>query len=158
MFKKIIDKLLNDKKLLADVILVSAVLVIAFSALLINTLIKNKQVVEVPKTDEEGNVVTDENGDVIMVNPNIVVVSVDGKKVAEYPLSVDAVYTVEGYNGGTNVIVIDNGYVFVGEATCPGYQDCVEEGRKNRPGEMITCLPNRVIVEIVGDSDGGFLQ
>lgn len=158
MFKKLLNRILEDKKLLADVILVLVILVIGISVLIISTVNKNNAVVEVPKTDEEGNVVTDENGNVVMVNPNVVVVSVDGKKIAEYPMSVDAVYTVEGYNGGINIVVINDGYVYIREATCPGYQDCVEEGRKKYPGETITCLPNRVIVEIVGDSDGGLIQ
>ena len=158
MFKKIYNKLLEDKKLLADIILVSVLLVIGISVLLITTLNKDKNVTEVPKTDEEGNVITDENGDVVTVNPNVVVISVDGKKVAEYPMSVDGVYQISGYKGGTNTLVIKNGEAYISEATCPGYQDCVEEGKKKTPGEVITCLPNRVIVEIVGDSDGGLLQ
>ena len=133
MFKKIYTKLLEDKKLLADVILVLVVLVIGISVLLITTLNKNKSVVEVPKTDGEGNVVTDENGDVVMVNPNIAVVSVDGKKIAEYPMAVDGVYTSNGYNGGTNTLVIEDGMAYITDATCPGYQDCVEAGRKKYP-------------------------
>ena len=80
-----------------------------------------------------------------------VVVSVDGKKVAEYPLSVDGTYYL---NNGTNVLVIEDGYAYISEANCPGFQDCVEEGKKHFVGETITCLPNKLIVEITGEGEG----
>ena len=77
--------------------------------------------------------------------------SVDGKKVAEYPLSVNGTYYL---NNGTNVLVIEDGYAYISEANCPGYQDCVETGKIRYVGEQIVCLPNMLRVEIVGEGDG----
>ena len=116
-----IKKILEDKKRRSDLILVSVLLIIGLSVFLIFYLNRT-----------EGSTV---------------VVSVDGKKVAEYPLSVDGTYYL---NNGTNVLVIEDGYAYISEANCPGFQDCVEEGKKHFVGETITCLPNKLIVEITG--------
>jgi hypothetical protein len=40
------------------------------------------------------------------------------------------------------------------EASCPGFQDCVQKGRISIVGERIVCLPYYLIVEIVGEGDG----
>ena len=45
---------------------------------------------------------------------------------------------------------------YISEASCPqnaGDVSCVDQGKKHRVGELITCLPNRVIVEITGESE-----
>ncbi len=120
-----LKKILGDKKLLADIILVGVLLIVSLSVFLIFSL-----------TKEEGSTV---------------VVSVDGEKVAEYPLSVDSTYSL---NAGTNILVVENGCAYISKATCPGYQDCVEAGKIRFVGEKIVCLPNKVIVEIVGEGEG----
>lgn len=119
-----LKKILENKKLLYDLILIAVLLVVSLSVLLFMFL-----------TKEEGATA---------------VVSIDGRKVAEYPLSIDGTYYL---NDGTNVLVIENGYAYMREATCPGYQDCVEAGKKSFVGEKIVCLPNKVIVEIVGEGE-----
>ena len=43
-------------------------------------------------------------------------VKADGEEVARYPLSVDAVYEL---NGGTNILVIEGGKAYLKDATCP---------------------------------------
>ena len=120
-----IKKILENKKLRSDLILVGTLLIIGLSVLLFYYVNRT-----------EGSTV---------------VVSVDGKKVAEYPLSVNGTYYL---NNGTNVLVIEDGYAYISEANCPGYQDCVEAGKKHFVGETITCLPNKVVVEIVGEGEG----
>ena len=120
-----LKKILENKKMLSDIILVAVLLVISLSVFLVFYL-----------TRTEGDTV---------------VVSVDGVKVAEYPLSIDGVYYL---NGGTNVLVIEDNKAYIREANCPGYQDCVEQGRISFVGESIVCLPNKVVVEIVGEGDG----
>lgn len=121
-----LKKILEDKKLRSDIILIGTLLVIGLSVFLFMFF-------------------TREDGD-------RVVVSVGGKVVAEYSLSVDGVYYL---NDGTNVLVIEGGYVYMREANCPGFQDCVEAGRISKVGQSIVCLPNELIVEIVGEKDGG---
>lgn len=79
-----------------------------------------------------------------------VAVYVDGKEVGRYSLWVDGEYSV---NGGTNVFVIENGEVYMKSATCHGYQDCVEAGRKKYKNDVIECLPNKVLLKIVGSAE-----
>ena len=77
-----------------------------------------------------------------------VVVSVDGKKTAEYPLKKDAIYELSGSHLGTNTLVIKSGKAYISEANCPDKQ-CMKQGKIERAGEMLVCLPNRVVVKIV---------
>lgn len=77
-----------------------------------------------------------------------VVVSVDGKKTAEYPLKKDATYELSGSHLGTNTLVIKSGKAYISEANCPDKQ-CMKQGKISRAGEMLVCLPNRVVVKIV---------
>lgn len=173
-----LKKILENKKLLADIILVLVILVIALSALLITALTrdngKSNGDNNVGDSNPSGGNSGDEDGKDDVENPdgdtensggetqtpnktkNMVVVFVDGKKVAEYPLAEDGVYEIVGYKGGTNTLVIEGGKAYISEASCPqnaGDVACVDQGKKYRVGELITCLPNRVIVEITGESE-----
>ena len=123
-----LKKLLENKKLLFDIILIAVILIVSLSVLLIVFL-----------TREEGNTV---------------VVYVDGDKVAEYPLSVDGVYYL---NNGTNTLVIEDGVAYMRDATCPDKftgNGCVNTGKISYVGQKIVCLPNKLIVEIVGEGEG----
>ena len=55
---------------------------------------------------------------------------------------------------GTNVIVVENGAVFVRTADCDN-QDCVHQGKLDAPGRQIICLPHKLWVEVVADGDAG---
>jgi len=77
-------------------------------------------------------------------------ISVDGEVVNTLDLNQDADILVEGYNGGTNRIVIKDGRVHVSEATCPD-KICVHQGWIEQTGESIVCLPNRMIARIIGE-------
>lgn len=74
------------------------------------------------------------------------VVSVGGEVVAEYPLSSDGEYVL---NGGSNILVIEGGEAYMKSADCPD-KTCVRSGRIRFVGERITCLPNRISVCIRG--------
>lgn len=73
-------------------------------------------------------------------------VQIDGVTVAEYALKKDAVYSL---NGGTNILVIEDGAAFIKEADCPD-GTCVRVGRVRHTGERIVCLPNRITVTVIG--------
>lgn len=51
---------------------------------------------------------------------------------------------------GRNVLEIGENSVRVIEADCPDELD-VKQGWIHKPGEVLVCLPNRMIVEIVAD-------
>ena len=79
-------------------------------------------------------------------------VRVAGAVTAGYPLDVDASYTITGANGGTNLLVIEDGAARIEEASCPDGV-CVHTGRIRRNGQSIVCLPNQVVVEIASDME-----
>jgi hypothetical protein len=118
-----LKKILGNKKMLADIILVASLLVVSLSVFLVFSL-----------TREEGS---------------RVVVSVNGDDVSEYSLARDGEYTL---TGGTNTIVIENGKVYMKDANCPDGL-CIHQGKKSMNGERIVCLPNRVEVRVEGDGE-----
>lgn len=75
-----------------------------------------------------------------------VVVKVDGVEIAEYSLSKNGTYPL---NGGTNILVIEDGRAYLSDANCPD-KLCVHQGKISRTGEVITCLPNKLTVTVFG--------
>lgn len=53
---------------------------------------------------------------------------------------------------GKNVILFHDHGVSMVEANCPDHV-CVETGFINKPGEVIACLPHKVLIEIKGDME-----
>ncbi len=74
------------------------------------------------------------------------VVTVDGEEVGRYYLNRSGTYSL---NGGSNILIIENGEAWVSEANCPD-KVCMGMGKISRNGEFIACLPNRLIVIIEG--------
>lgn len=103
-----------------DIILIASILAVAIALFLI---------VELTKEEGAG-----------------VVVKVDGVEVAEYSLSKNGTYPL---NGGTNILVIEDGRAYLSDANCPD-KLCVHQGKISRTGEVITCLPNKLTVTVFG--------
>ena len=82
-----------------------------------------------------------------------VIVSVDGKVIASYPLNVDRVEDIRTGEEGLNRLVIKDGKAYVETATCPD-GICAAHKPISREGESIVCLPHKVVVT-VRLSDGG---
>lgn len=81
---------------------------------------------------------------------NIVVINHNGNEIGRYALSDDREIRIKDSGEKiTNVVCIRNGQVYMKEADCPD-QICVHQGRKSKDGESITCLPNKVVVEVRG--------
>ncbi|MCD8068640.1 MAG: NusG domain II-containing protein [Lachnospiraceae bacterium] len=76
-----------------------------------------------------------------------VVIEAAGEEIARLPLNENTTYAVER-EGMRNVIVIEDGSVYMSEADCPN-QNCVRQGRISEVGVPIVCLPHQVIVMIV---------
>lgn len=77
-------------------------------------------------------------------------VQVDGVTVVTLPLDVDTVYAIDGVGGGHNTLVIADGKASITEATCPDGV-CVRHRAVDRAGQSIICLPNKVVVRVVGE-------
>ena len=112
------DNETRGKKLIYDAILVLALLVLGLSALLIYR-----------SCAGAGREVT---------------VAVDGCEVAAYPLDINARYEL---NGGTNILVVEDGAAYMESASCPD-KICVNFGSVSRVGESIVCRPNDLIVTV----------
>lgn len=76
--------------------------------------------------------------------------------VKTFDLSQDTTFTIMTDPGtddepnGTNLLVIQDGKVWISEANCPN-QDCVKMGKISMNGELLVCLPHKVTVSIVGE-------
>lgn len=77
------------------------------------------------------------------------VVEVEGRETARYPLEEDCTIAIEGYDGGRNMLVIEDGCVHVTDASCPD-KLCEKQGQISANGETIVCLPNRVVITVQG--------
>ena len=76
----------------------------------------------------------------------------DGELICEHPLDTDREYTVST-DHGYNIICIENGQVYVKDADCPN-KDCMRYGKISNEGQMIICLPHRLVVSILSDEGG----
>ena len=79
-----------------------------------------------------------------------VIVRVDGVEIARYSLSDSGRYEL---NGGTNILVIEDGATYMLEADCPDHI-CVSQGKVRYTGQCITCLPNKLTVTVYGTDQG----
>ena len=83
---------------------------------------------------------------VIRQSGDTVTVRVDGVLQGEYRLSEDTEVEIRTPNG-YNILVIENGYAYVREASCPD-GICVSHRPISHSGESIICLPNKVVIEL----------
>lgn len=80
----------------------------------------------------------------------------DGSVIETLPLDKDTEYNVEIDGKVTNTVQIKGGEVSVSYADCPD-QICANHAPVSLAGESIICLPNKVVVSVVG-SDGNESQ
>ena len=81
----------------------------------------------------------------------VAVVEINGTVAGEYPLDIDGTFPL---NGGTNVLVIEDGKAYLSYSSCPDHI-CERTGKISYVGQTIVCLPNRLSVTVTGDSSGG---
>lgn len=108
----------NKRKLLFDGILILALLCVGFSALFI-----------LRSCGKAGDTVQ---------------VYIDNELRSEYPLFIDGEYSL---NGGTNILVIEDGTARVIYADCPK-QVCVNQGRISEDYQRIVCAHNKIEIAI----------
>ena len=78
--------------------------------------------------------------------PATVRITADGFE-REYDMSVSTVVELEHIT-----VHIDGGEVWVTDADCPD-KTCEHTGKVSRPGQSIVCLPNGVVVTVLGEGD-----
>lgn len=76
------------------------------------------------------------------------VVTVDGRLYGTYSLSQNQTIEIK-QNNHINKITIKDGAVQMSYSDCHN-QVCVNDGKVSQTNESIVCLPNKVMVEIIG--------
>lgn len=79
---------------------------------------------------------------------NIVEIYLSGELFGKYELFSDAVIEVES-ESGSNTVCISDGSVYVAESSCEDKNE-VLQGKINRSGQSLVCLPNKLIVTVKG--------
>jgi hypothetical protein len=72
----------------------------------------------------------------------------DNKLIGEYTLTEDyeTEFTVN-IGSNYNTVHIEGGKVWIHDATCPD-KLCLNQGKISQDGELIVCLPNKLLVQI----------
>ena len=81
-------------------------------------------------------------------------VTVDGELYGIYPLSEEQTVEILINGAAANVLVIRGGSADMTAAVCPD-KLCVHQRAVSSPGEMIVCLPHKVVVAVIGSDKAG---
>ncbi len=84
----------------------------------------------------------------LMTEGSQVQIETDGKIFHVAPLNVDTSIAVPGPLG-TTFVIIHGGAVHVSSSPCHG-QICVNTGEISYAGQLIVCVPNKVVVRVTG--------
>ena len=82
----------------------------------------------------------------------MVTVSVAGEAYGEYSISENRTEKILLPDGNYNILVIEDGFVSVSEASCRD-KICLNHAHIHYSGEEIVCLPNKVIIGIVNGEE-----
>ena len=86
------------------------------------------------------------------------VLTVGGEMVHTFPLSkggTPSEYSLTGRAGGDIVIRSEGGRIRMLRSDCPDGR-CVRTGWIKHPGEAAVCLPNRLVLKVIGSGDTEF--
>ncbi|MBE6729514.1 MAG: NusG domain II-containing protein [Ruminococcaceae bacterium] len=70
------------------------------------------------------------------------VINIDNREYMRLPLNEDTTVNLP-----ENTVVIKDGKAFVESSLCPD-KVCINQGKINRKGETVICLPARVVLEV----------
>lgn len=87
-------------------------------------------------------------------NQREVVILLDGREIERIPLKKSmepAELRIDAGDGHYNVVYIDYDGARVTKASCSDSL-CIRQGNIEHSGQSIVCLPNKVVIKIVGDT------
>ena len=84
----------------------------------------------------------------------IVQIYVNGNLYGQYNLDADEDIVIDS-DGCHNLVSIEDGAVFMKEASCPN-KVCVSQGRIENQGQVICCAPNQIIIVISEDKEASY--
>lgn len=79
------------------------------------------------------------------------VVVINGVETQSLPLSTNTEITLKNGND-FNVLVIEDGKAYIKDASCPD-KLCVKQHTVQYNGETLVCLPNKITVKIISDTE-----
>ncbi len=82
-------------------------------------------------------------------------VTIDGVVYGTYSLSQNQEIPIIVDGVTTNLLVIKDGKADITEADCPD-ELCVHQRAVSKNNESIVCLPNKVVVQVIGAEESGF--
>lgn len=86
-------------------------------------------------------------------NSKIAYIYSDNKLVREYVLTDDVKDEIKiESETGFNVLHIENGQIWIHDASCPD-KICISQGKISKDGEIIVCLPNKMLIKIVDNEE-----
>lgn len=84
-----------------------------------------------------------------------VLVTIDGEEYGVYSLAQEQEVPIIQDGVTTNVLVIEDDFADMTEADCPD-KLCVHQKAISKNNETIVCLPNKVVVQVMGSEESGF--
>lgn len=83
---------------------------------------------------------------------------IDGELYKKYSLDKNSmeVVTIETEQG-KNIIEIEGYNIRMIESSCPN-KLCIKQGTIHKHGQLIVCLPNKIVVQIIGRNDNSDLD
>lgn len=81
-----------------------------------------------------------------------VVVIVNGKITETYDLHTDTEVVLSYQEGSYNILEIKNHQAAIIQASCPD-KLCCKQHAISKANETITCLPNKVVIKIIGEKE-----
>ena len=78
----------------------------------------------------------------------LVVLTFGGEVIQEMPLNMDGSFLAGSKESDYNLIVVEDGKAYVAEANCAN-QICKNSKSISKSGEVITCIPHRLVVTVV---------
>ena len=123
----------NKTHIKRDLLLVAAILVISGAGLVINQI--RRQPVPLPEPGQSAQMTA------------YVEISVDGNIIETLDLNQNTEITVSGYHNGTNHLIIEDGQVWIDDASCPD-KLCIHQGKISHNSDLIVCLPNLMIAQV----------
>lgn len=86
-------------------------------------------------------------------NNKIAYIYSDNKLYGEYVLTDDFKEEIRVESEtGYNILHIEDGQIWIHDASCPD-KICISQGKISLDGEIIVCLPNKMLIKIVDNNE-----
>lgn len=79
-----------------------------------------------------------------------VIITQNGKEIAKYALNENREIPISYQEDQFNILVIQDQKAYISEASCPD-KLCVRQRSISKINETLVCLPNKMVVKVVGD-------